>query len=89
MATTKSAQKSYKQANRKRVFNLRVLRKMKSAIKDVKKLILKKDIKEAENLIPQVYKAIDKAAKRGVIKKNNASRKKSRIMAAIAKIQKQ
>ncbi len=87
MATTKSAEKSYKQSRRRRVFNLRVLRRMKSEIKKVKKLILQKNKTEAEAIIPTVYKAIDKAAKRGVIKKNNASRKKSRIMAAIAKIQ--
>ena len=30
-------------------------------------------------LLPKVYKALDKAAKVGVIKKNTASRKKSRV----------
>jgi len=38
-----------------------------------------KKIQEAKNLLPSVYKAFDKAAKVGVIKKNAASRKKSRI----------
>ncbi|HEU4677215.1 MAG TPA: 30S ribosomal protein S20, partial [Candidatus Paceibacterota bacterium] len=33
----------------------------------------------------RAYEALDKAAKRGVIKKNTASRKKSRLMAAIKK----
>ncbi len=86
MATSKSAKKSYKQANRKRVLNLRVLRNLKSSVKEVKDAIQKKDIKTAESIIPKVYKSIDKASKRGIIKKNNASRKKSRIMAAIAKL---
>ncbi|MCF7815897.1 MAG: 30S ribosomal protein S20, partial [Candidatus Pacebacteria bacterium] len=36
-------------------------------------------LKEAEALMPTVYKAIDKAEKRGVIKKNTAARKKSRL----------
>ena len=35
---------------------------------------------EAEKALSSVYKAIDKAAKRGVIKKNTAARKKSRIV---------
>lgn len=35
---------------------------------------------EALKLLPGVYKAIDKAAKRGVIKKNTAARKKSRLV---------
>ena len=86
MATSKSATKSYKQAERKRVFNLRVSRTLKVAMKNIKDLIAKKDKAGAEGAIAQTYKAIDKAAKRGVIKKNNAARKKSRIMAAIAKI---
>lgn len=35
--------------------------------------------KEVKNLLPQVYKVLDKAVKTGLIKKNTASRKKSRI----------
>jgi small subunit ribosomal protein S20 len=86
MATSKSAKKSYKQADRKRVFNVRVLRVMKSAVKEIKELITKSDKKSAEAAVSGVYKAIDKAVKRGILKKNNAARKKSRLMAAIAKI---
>ncbi len=86
MATSKSAKKSYKQSDRKRVFNLRVLRTMKEAMKEAKSLILKKDKKGVEAVMPAVYKTIDKATKRGILKKNNASRKKSRLMTAIAKI---
>jgi len=36
-------------------------------------------IDEAKNLLPQVYKILDKAAKTNLIKKNTASRRKSRI----------
>ena len=86
MATTKSATKSYKQAQRRRVFNIRIIRAMKSSIKETRLLIAKKDKAGAEAVLPKAYKAIDKAAKRGVIKKNNASRKKARLMAGIAKI---
>jgi len=35
--------------------------------------------KEAKNLLPKYYKAVDKAAKVGVIKRNTADRKKSRV----------
>ena len=35
---------------------------------------------EAQKMLPSAYKAIDKAAKRGVIKENTAARKKSRLM---------
>lgn len=44
-----------------------------------------KKIKEAKDLLPRIYKALDKAAKVGVIKKNNAARRKSRITKLITK----
>ena len=51
---------------------------MKSAVKEVKTLAQNSDSTALEKL-KLAYKAIDKAAKRGVIKKNTASRKKSRL----------
>ena len=45
----------------------------------MRKLALAKTQQEAQQLLSQVYKALDKAAKTGVLKKNAASRKKSRI----------
>ena len=43
-------------------------------------------IEEAKKLLPQVYKLLDKAAKIGLIKKNTAARKKSRITKLISRI---
>jgi small subunit ribosomal protein S20 len=86
MPVTKSAKKALRQNRRRRLFNLRRLKKMRSLIKQVKKLIKEKNKKESLKLLPETYKAIDKAAKRGVIKKNTASRKKSRLTKAIEKI---
>jgi len=44
-------------------------------------------IEGAKKLLPQVYKLLDKAAKTGLIKKNTAARKKSRITKLINKSQ--
>ena len=44
---------------------------------------LSTDIEKAKELIPNLYKAIDKTAKRGILKKNSAARKKSRLMAKL------
>lgn len=52
---------------------------MKDAIKNFKKLVSEKKKDEASKFVSMVYKAIDKATKRGIIKKNTASRKKSGI----------
>lgn len=83
MAITQSAKKAIRVSEKKKVFNLRRFRAMKDAIKQVKNLALDKKIVEAQALLPKAYQAIDKAMKRGVIKKNNASRKKSRLSALI------
>ncbi len=58
---------------------------MKKLIKEVKTLVSENKIKEAKELLPRIYKVLDKSAKKGVIKKNTASRKKSRIAALIKK----
>ncbi len=78
MAITKSAKKRIKSSATKRVFNLRRTRVMKDKVKDFLKNVVA-DKSEAEKSLPELYKAIDKAAKRGVIKKNTAARKKSRL----------
>ena len=87
MPITSSAKKAVRNSKNKRVFNLRKASRMKSVIKEVKQLVAEKKAKEALALLPKAYKAIDKAAKMGgIIKKNNADRKKSRLAAAIKKL---
>jgi small subunit ribosomal protein S20 len=86
MAITKGAKKAIRVHARKRVVNDRRKRSMKDAEKDLRKLIAVGKRKEAEKLLAVTYKAIDKAAKGGIIKKNTASRKKSRISKAIQKV---
>lgn len=84
MATSKSGQKSVRQAEARRVFNVRRLRAMKEAIKQVGSFVQSKDAKGAAQVLPHAYKSIDKAAKRGIIKKSNAARKKSQLAKAVA-----
>lgn len=79
MPNTASAKKAQRATARKHIFNLRRKDALKSAIKELKKKVEAGNKKEALLLLPKVYKAVDKAAKRGIIKKNNASRKKSRL----------
>ncbi len=86
MPIIKSAKKALRGSERKRVFNLRRKRAMKDAIKEITNLVLAKDKKGAETKLSNAYKTIDKAAKRGIIKKNTAARKKSRLSKMIAKI---
>jgi len=83
MPITTSAKKALRGSKRKRVFNLRRKNEMQNVVKEYKKLVLAKKTDEAQKLIPKLQKAIDKARKTGIIKKNTASRKKSRLMKII------
>jgi len=79
MPVTKSAEKALRQSIKRRARNLVYKKKIKNLIKEVRSLVGEKKIEEAKKILPQVYKTLDKSAKVGVIKKNTASRKKSRI----------
>jgi small subunit ribosomal protein S20 len=79
MPITKSAKKALRQSKKRRVRNIKRQNTFKDIIKDIRKLVLQNKKEEALKLLPRAYKAIDKATKAGIIKKNNASRKKSRL----------
>lgn len=85
MPITKSAKKALRQNKTRRQRNLRRFNVLRDMIKKIKKLAAENKKEEAIKLLPFAYKAIDKACKTGVIKKNNADRKKSRITKLIAK----
>jgi len=88
MANTSSAKKAQRASLRRHVFNTRRKKTMKDAVKGISKLIEGKKGKEAEAMLPALYKAIDKAAKRGVVKANTAARMKSRASKRVAALSK-
>lgn len=88
MARTSSAKKAQRVALRRTVFNARRKKTMKLAVKTVSKLVSAKQGKEAAAKLPELYQALDKAAKGGVIKANAAARMKSRITKRVAALSK-
>jgi small subunit ribosomal protein S20 len=72
MPNLQNAKKALRVSARKRVFNDRRRRALKVAVKTLKSNLSNDNLSKA-------FQAIDKAAKNGVIKKNTASRKKSRL----------
>ncbi len=78
MPNLANAKKAMRVSEKKRVINDRRRKTMRVAIKTTKTTNSLADLKIA-------YQAIDKAAKRGVIKSNTADRKKSRLSAQIKK----
>ncbi len=79
MAITKSAKKAIRQNKRRRAHNVVYLNGIKKLLKQAKDFVVQKKNKEAKELLPKVYQILDKAAKVGIIKKNTASRRKSRL----------
>ncbi len=85
MPIIKSAKKALRQSARRRARNIQQTKKIKNLLKEVKKLVLLKKYSEAEKLLPQIYKYLDKAAKTKLMKKNTTARNKSRITKLILK----
>ncbi|OGZ17630.1 MAG: 30S ribosomal protein S20 [Candidatus Nealsonbacteria bacterium RBG_13_37_56] len=79
MPITKSAKKALRQNTKRRTRNLIYKKKTKDLVKKIRVLVSEKKNEEAKKILSQLYKILDKSAKAGVIKKNNASRRKSRL----------
>ena len=79
MPITKSAKKALRQSRQRRKRNLTRMKRLKSVIKDFKKSLQEKNIEEAKKKLSLVYKVLDKSVKVNLIKKNKASRLKSRL----------
>jgi len=79
MAITSSAKKAYRQSLRRKVFN----DARKSAVRDALKTVRTAKKGDAQALAT-AYKAIDKALKRGIIKKNTAARRKAKVARMLA-----
>lgn len=88
MPNTKSAIKALRQSVKRRARNLASKKAYKEVVKDFRNEFTagsKIAGKEATKMLAMVQKKLDKAAKSGVIKKNKASRLKSRAAKLLAK----
>ena len=74
MAITKSAHKALRQSKRRKTMNDRRKRTMREAIKTARSAA-----KGDGKALATAYKAIDKALKTGLIKKNTAARRKAKV----------
>ena len=86
MPNTKSAIRRVRRVNRQTFVNRIRKSKYKSIIKEISLLIIAKKKKEAIKLLPKFNSQLMKIAKVGVIKKQTASRKISRLTKKINKL---
>ncbi len=79
MPITRNAKKALRVSHKKAAVNARTKKTLKEGVKVIEKLATAKNFKDAKAALSKAYSAIDKAAKKGVIKPNTASRKKARL----------
>jgi len=79
MPKLRTSKKSFIQSEKKRIRNQAVRSRMRTYIKKVRLAIETGDVESAENALRVAYSEIDIARRKGVIHKNQASRRKSRL----------
>ena len=85
MANTQSAKKRIRQNAKRRERNRLYRSAARTHIKKTRSLIDEGRLDEAEVAMREAVSTLDKAARKGILHKGNASRRKSRIMSALAK----
>jgi small subunit ribosomal protein S20 len=84
LANTRSAKKHMRADDKKRISNLKIRSKVKTLVKKAERSITVSDVETVEAL-RIACSELDKAASKGVLHKNNAARRKSRLMAKFNK----
>lgn len=87
MPHSKQAKKRLRQSFLNRQRNDRRKNAARTLTKRVRSLVAAKKAPEAAKLLPNLYQALDKAAKTNVIHKNTAARSKSRLSKLVASAQ--
>jgi small subunit ribosomal protein S20 len=85
LANTRSAEKRNRQTQKRRARNQGVRTRVKSAVKAVRETLERGELAAAQEAFKMAARVIDKASSKGVVHRNTASRKISRLAKAVAK----
>lgn len=89
MPSTKTAEREMRVAERRLIRNKSVRSKAKTDITKAEKLIFSGEVEAARAAVLKAISALDKAAGKGVLHRNNAARRKSRLVQKLNKATKQ
>ena len=84
MPNIKSQIKRNKQNEKRRLRNRVYRGSARIAVRDARSALESDNVEETRTAVLGAISALDKAAEKGVIHKNNAARRKSRLMKALA-----
>ena len=79
MANIKSAKKRAETSERNRQRNISIRSSVRTAVRRVFEAIKASDMEKVKEALSKAYSVIDKAVTKGVLHKNTAARKKSRL----------
>ena len=88
MARHKSAVKRHRQSLKRKARNQRVKSHLRTLVKRVRTAIEGKTPEEAEARLKEATRTLDKAVTKGVLHRNNAARKVSRLTAQVRRLAK-
>jgi small subunit ribosomal protein S20 len=88
LANIKSAIKRNRQNEKRRQLNRIFRGSTRTQVRDAKVAIVSGDIEKATAEVKEAIQKLDHAAAKGVIHKNNAARRKSRLMKHLALMEK-
>jgi small subunit ribosomal protein S20 len=89
MKKNKSALKALRKSKKRYLYNKKIKEGLNYLERKLKKAIAEKKIEEAKTFYHSFQKAVDKAWQKGVLKKNTAGRKKSRLAKKLNNLLKQ
>ena len=79
MANTKSAMKQARQNETRRIRNRVYRTTARTRVKSVRQLVAAGQPEEAQIALVAAVKSLDKAVRKGILHRNNAARRKSRL----------
>ncbi|MEZ4475006.1 MAG: 30S ribosomal protein S20 [bacterium] len=83
MPNHKSAEKRARQSEKRRLRNRLVMVSMRTFIKKVRRALETGNVAEAREALPTAIRHLERAASKGVIHRNQASRKVGRLVVAV------
>jgi small subunit ribosomal protein S20 len=87
LANHKSALKRIRSSEKKRVRNRIIISRARTEVRDAREAIASGKVKDAQAATVEAIRILDSAVSKGVLHKNNAARRKSRLMKRLAALQ--
>jgi small subunit ribosomal protein S20 len=88
LAKTSSAKKRNRQNQKRRLRNRTFRGRARTSVKKARLAMEAGNVEEAREATMEAVKALDKAAEKGILHRNNAARRKSRLMKRLATLEK-